>query len=144
MTKVLVIQGQGMDLRGKTQVEIFGPETLDEINAQIEAHARELGLAVEIVQSNDEDVLATQLNGAAASEFDAILINPAGFMTSTGPLPQALKTLPIPAYEIHASNPASRGITSNIQPVCTGAICGFGYAGYRLGLEAIKARAEQS
>jgi 3-dehydroquinate dehydratase-2 len=138
MIKVLVIQGAGMDLRGKTQVAIFGPETIDEINALIESHAKQLSMEVEILQSNDEDTVVQRLDTIGPDEFDAVLINPAGFTVSTGPLPGAVGRLTIPIYEIHASNPSARGVKSTVLPVCKGAICGFGYAGYQLALQAIK------
>ena len=138
MTKVLVIQGAGMDMRGKSQLEIFGPETIEEINAQILAHARTLGLEVEIFQSNDEDRVVAKLEAADPAEFAALLINPGGFTTTTGPLPEAVQRLAFPAYEVHASNPASRGVKSTLQPVCQGSICGFGYGGYQLCLQAIR------
>ena len=72
-----------------------------------------------------------------ASPASALIINPGGFTTTDGALPEVIDKLPFPAYEVHASNPAARGVRSNIQPVCRGAICGFGYAGYRLALTAI-------
>ena len=62
--KVLVIQGAGMELRGKTDVEIFGPETLPEIDARIEADAAQLGMTVEIRQSNDEAEAASWVDAA--------------------------------------------------------------------------------
>lgn len=137
MARVLIIQGAGMDERGRTMVEVFGPETLPEINAGIEAHARELGVEVEILQSNDEPALVSRLQSLDATGIDALIINPAGFTTTDGPLPDAIRALPFPAYEVHASNPAARGISSRIGPACRGSICGFGYLGYRLALDAI-------
>jgi 3-dehydroquinate dehydratase-2 len=138
VSKVLVIQGAGMDQRGKTNIEIFGPETLDEINAQIEAHAARLGLEVEIFHSNEEDETIAKLKTASPDEFAALVINPSFFTTTEGPLPEVIADLDFPAYEVHGSNPTSRGVQSVIQPVCKGAICGFGYAGYGMALEAIK------
>ncbi len=137
MKKVLVIQGAGMDQRGKVQVEIFGPETLDEINAQIEEHAARLGLDVEILHSNDATEICDKLF-AARGGFVAMIINPAGFTVTEGPLASAIAELDFPAYEVHASNPSARGIRSVVQPVCKGAICGFGYRGYAMALDAIK------
>jgi 3-dehydroquinate dehydratase-2 len=131
--KVLVIQGAGMELRGHRDVEIFGPETLTEINARIEAQAGSLGIEVEIIQSNEEAELVERL-GSAADRFDAVLINPSGFTTSDGPLPDAIAAAGLPVYEVHASNPSARGVRSSITPVCRGAVCGFGYDGYRIAL----------
>ena len=137
MKKVLVVQGAGMDQRGKAQIEVFGHETLAEINAQIEEHAARLGLDVEIFQSNDAAEVCNKLF-AARGRFVALVINPAGFTVMEGPLPNAIAELDFPAYEVHASNPSARGIKSVIQPVCKGAICGFGYSGYAMALAAIK------
>ncbi|MEO2174711.1 MAG: type II 3-dehydroquinate dehydratase, partial [bacterium] len=126
MNKVLVIQGAGMDMRGQAQVEIFGPETIDEINALIKNHAEGLSMEVEIMQSNDEAAVVERLGSIDPADIVAVLINPAGFTTTTGPLPDAVSQLAIPVYEIHASNPAARDVKSTILPACKGAICGFG------------------
>ena len=126
-----------MDQRGKVQVDVFGPEKLAEINAQIEDHAARLGLDVEIFHSNDAIEVCNKLF-AARGAFAALIINPAGFTVMEGPLPGAIAELGFPTYEVHASNPSARGIRSVIQPVCKGAICGFGYRGYAMALAAIQ------
>ena len=74
MKKILVIQGAGLDERGKSQIEIFGPETLEEINAAISSLSSELDLEIDIVQSNNEAKVANMINRIDDS-FDAILIN---------------------------------------------------------------------
>jgi 3-dehydroquinate dehydratase-2 len=135
--KVLVIQGAGMDQRGKSQVEIFGPETLEQINAQILQHAKSLGIEVEIYQSNDEDEVVARLRRLETGEIDALIINPGGFTATEGTLPQTVSELAVPAFEVHASNPTARGVQSTLLPVCKGAVCGFGYAGYAMALRAI-------
>lgn len=142
MIKVLVIQGAGMDMRGIENIDIFGPDTLDQINAQIENHADQLNLEVEIFQSNDEETVLQKVKSYGANEnpkeLDAIIINPGGFTVTKGELPSAMAAAGVPCYEIHASNPATRGINSVFLPICKGAICGFGYAGYKMALQAIK------
>ena len=135
--KVLVIQGAGMELRGKQDVEIFGPETLPEINARIEAEAAALDVAVDIRQSNDEAEVAAWVEGLA-DDFAAVIINPSAFTTTEGPLITALEGLSVPVIEVHASNPAARGVRSSVTPACTGAVCGFGYDGYRLALAGLR------
>jgi 3-dehydroquinate dehydratase-2 len=145
MSSVLVIQGAGMDERGKKRVEVFGPETIDQINAQIRQGASDMALTVEIMQSNDVSEVVQLLQSLTpnnAPGFVAGVINPAGFTTLTGALPDAISKLPFPMYEVHASNPASRGVISAVLPVCRGAICGFGYTGYQLALQAIKGQTE--
>ena len=69
--------------------------------------------------------------------FDAILINPGGFTSSKGVLTDAIANSSTPTYEIHASNPTQRGVTSTLLPHCKGGVCGFGYDGYRIALSAI-------
>ena len=132
MTKVLVIQGAGMNMRGKAQVEIFGTTTLEEINEQIRAYAEGLGLDVEMFHSNIEGEVANALYDAHDRDFDAALINPAGYTTSTGPLRNAITQVKYPVIEVHASNPTARGTVSSILPVCKGSVYGFGVHGYRL------------
>ena len=136
MPKVLIIQGAGMDERGKTMVEVFGPETLGEIDAGIRAHANELGIAVEIMQSNAADDVVRAIE--QTRDIDALIINPGGFTAASTGIPAAITAKGVPAIEVHASNPAGRGVQSVILPVCQGAICGFGYVGYRLALIALQ------
>jgi len=135
--RVLVIQGAGMDRRGKEQIDVFGPETLEEINAGIRRQALELQIDVEIIQHNDEAVLVTELEELSVGQYDALIINPGGFTMTTGPLPATITRTTTPCFEVHASNPAARGVQSTITPACRGAICGFGYRGYQLALQAI-------
>ena len=141
MTKVLVIQGAGMNMRGKAQVEIFGPSTLDQINEQIRGYAESLGIDVEMFHSNIEGEVANALYGAHDGDVDAAIINPAGYTGTTGPLRAAITQVRFPVFEVHVSNPASRGGTSNIQPVCKGSVWGFGIYGYYLALEGVKSLA---
>src|SRR5471030_2344669 len=78
MTKILVVQGMGLDLRGKTQIEVFGPMTLADYNRHVDAYAKELGVAVEIVQTNVEAEAIAKL-AAAAGKVEAAILNPGGF-----------------------------------------------------------------
>ena len=138
MGKVLVIQGAGMNMRGKVQVETFGPMTLDEMNEQILGFAEGLGMDVELFHSNIEGEVVNALYDAHDRDFDAALINPAGYTTSTGPIRGAITQVKYPVIEVHASNPTARGTVSEVLPVCKGAVYGFGVYGYKLALEAVK------
>jgi 3-dehydroquinate dehydratase-2 len=138
MTRVLVIQGAGMNMRGKAQVETFGPATLDQINEQIRGYADSLGLDVEVFHSNIEGEVVNALYEAHDRDIDAALINPAGYTTITGPLRGAITQVRFPVIEVHASNPTSRGTVSAIQPVCKGSVYGFGVYSYYLALAAVK------
>lgn len=138
MSKVLVIQGAGMNMRGKSQVEIFGPATLDEIDEQIKGYAEALGIDVELFHSNIEGEVVNALYDAHDRGFDAALINPAGYTTVAGPLRSAITQVKFPVYEVHVSNPTARGTVSQVLPVCKGAVYGCGVYGYRLALEAVQ------
>ena len=138
MTKVLVIQGAGMNMRGKVQVEVFGPSTLEQINEQVRGYAEALGIDVEIMHSNIEGEVVNALYDAHDRDIDAALINPAGYTTGNGPLKAAIAQVRFPVIEVHASNPTSRGTVSNIQPVSKGSVYGFGIYGYYLALEGVK------
>jgi 3-dehydroquinate dehydratase-2 len=138
MTKVLVIQGAGMNMRGKVQLEIFGPLTLEEINEQVKGYAEGLGLDVEFVHSNVEGEVANALYAGHDGDVDAAVINPAGYTSLNGVLRAAIAQVRFPVIEVHASNPTSRGAVSAVQPVCKGSVYGFGVYGYYLALEGVK------
>ena len=138
MSKVLVIQGAGMNMRSKSQVEIFGSATLEEIDEQIKGYAEGLGIDVELFHSNIEGEVVNALYDAHDRDFDACLINPAGYTTVAGPLRSAITQVKFPVYEVHVSNPTARGTVSQVLPVCKGAVYGCGVYGYRLALEAVQ------
>ena len=138
MSKVLVIQGAGMNMRGKSQVEIFGSATLEEIDEQIVGYAEGLGIDVELFHSNIEGEVVNALYDAHDRDFDAALINPAGYTTVAGPLRSAITQVKFPVFEVHVSNPTARGTVSQVLPVCKGAVYGCGVYGYRLALEAVQ------
>jgi len=138
MTKVLVIQGAGMNMRGKSQLDIFGPTTLDQINEQILGYAEGLGIDVVLYHSNIEGEVVNAIYDAHDRQIDAAVINPAGYTTTTGPLRAAITQVGFPFIEVHASNPTARGTVSNVLPVCKGSVYGFGVYGYYLALEAVK------
>ena len=138
MTKVLVIQGAGMNMRGKSQLDIFGPTTLDQINEQILGYAEGLGIDVELYHSNIEGEVVNAIYDAHDRQIDAAVINPAGYTTTAGPLRAAITQVGFPFIEVHASNPTARGTVSNVLPVCKGSVYGFGVYGYYLALEAVK------
>ena len=142
MGKVLVIQGAGMNMRGKVQLETFGPMTLEEMNEQILGYAEGLDMDIELMHSNIEGEVVNALYDAHDRDFDAALINPAGYTTTTGPLRAAITQVGFPFIEVHASNPTARGTVSNVLPVCKGSVYGFGVYGYYLALEAVKHMSE--
>ncbi|HEY3060410.1 MAG TPA: type II 3-dehydroquinate dehydratase [Chloroflexota bacterium] len=136
--KVLVIQGAGMNMRGKVDVQIFGSMSLEQLNDAIRGYARDVGVDVEFCQSNVEGDVVNALYAAHDGDIDAALINPAGYMRTTGPLPTAIGQVRFPVIEVHVSNPVARGIQSTILPACRGSVTGFGPFSYSLALAAAK------
>ena len=140
--KVLVIHGAGMNMRGKAQVEIFGPMTLPEYDARIRAYAQELGIEVEIFHSNIEGEVINRLYEANDRGFDAAIFNPAGFARGYPALVAAIGQVKFPTIELHISNPVRRGPVSETATVSQGMVTGFGIAGYALALRGLKDRAK--
>jgi 3-dehydroquinate dehydratase II len=137
MPKVLVIHGIGMNMRGKIQTDIFGTMTLPEYDEQIKKFAAELGLEVEIFHSNIEGEVINKIYEAHERGVDAALINPAGYSTGHPALVTALGQVRFPTIEVHISNPARRGGSSEVSRVCRGTVTGFGIFGYYLALRGV-------
>jgi 3-dehydroquinate dehydratase-2 len=138
MPKVLVIHGAGMNMRGKSQLDVFGPMTLPEYDQNIRKYASELGVEVEIFHSNIEGEVINKLYAAHDAGVSAAIINPAGYTTGHPALAAAISQVKFPVFELHASNPARRGRVSDIAPVCRGVVTGFGIFGYYLALRGIR------
>ena len=136
MTKILVVQGAGMNMRGKVNLETFGPKTLGDYDRQIREYASDLGVEVEIFHSNIEGEVINKFYEAHDGDIDAALINPAGYSTGHPTLVSAISQVRFPTIEVHVSNPASRGAVSEIARACHGVLTGFGLFGYYLGLRA--------
>jgi 3-dehydroquinate dehydratase II len=134
MPKILVIHGAGMNMRGKIQLDIFGPMTLREYDERIRAYAKELGVEVEIFHSNLEGEVVNKLYAANDQGFDAAIFNPAAFGTGYPALVAAISQVTFPTTEVHISNPIRRGPASQTAAVRQSVVAGFGIAGYALAL----------
>lgn len=143
MTKILVIHGCGMNMRGKAQIEIFGTMTLPEYDVHIRDYAAALGVEVEIFHSNIEGEVINRLFAAHDEGFDGAVINPDGYTRGHPALVGAIGKVGFPMIEVHISNPARRGNTSDIATACLGTVTGFGIQGYELALRGLRDRAKQ-
>ena len=140
MTKqVYVLNGPNLNLLGVREPTIYGRETLADVQASCEAAAARLDLAVEFRQSNHEGQLIDwiqEARGIAAG----IIINPAGYTTTSIAILDALKTFEGPIVEVHISNIHQREAFrhhSYVSLAATGVIAGLGTQGYLLALEAM-------
>ena len=136
--KVLVIHGAGMNMRGKVQVEVFGPMTLPQYDEHIRKYAADLKIDVEIFHSNIEGEVINRVYDAHEAGVDGAIINPAGYTSGHPALGAAIAQVKFPTLELHVSNPAKRGATSDIARVARGSIAGFGVFGYYLALRGLQ------
>ena len=144
MTKILVVHGAGINMRGKVAVDIFGPETMDDYNRVIHEFADELGISVEIFHSNIQGEIVNAFYAAHDGDIDAAVINPAGFTASAPALVAAIGLVRFPTVEVHITNPTARGNNSSVSPACKGVVLGFGLEGYYLALHGAKYFAEKA
>ena len=135
--KILVIHGAGMNMRGKAQVDVFGPMTLPQYDEHIRGYAKTLGIDAEIFHSNVEGEVIDKLYAAHEAGIDGAIINPAGYTTGHPALVAAISQVKFPTIEVHISNPARRGASSDIAKACRGSLAGFGIRGYDLAMQAL-------
>lgn len=136
--RVLVIHGPNLNLLGERQPEIYGAQTLGEINEFIRTSAAELGTDIEFAQYNGEGEIIDAIHAARAS-FDAIVINPGAYAHYSYAIADAIASVPIPVVEAHLSNIAAREPHRRVSvtaAACTGSVSGFGANSYVLALRA--------
>ena len=136
---VHVLNGPNLNLLGTREVEVYGTETLADIEQRCQAAADRLGLTILFAQTNGEGELVSLVK-RAGREAAAVVLNAAAYTHTSLALQDALKMLGVPLVEIHLSNVYKREPIrhkSFVSPLATGVICGFGPFGYELALEAI-------
>jgi 3-dehydroquinate dehydratase-2 len=136
---VYVLNGPNLNLLGTREPEIYGADTLDDIAGMLEDRARELGLEIELRQSNHEGHLVDWLHEAQAEDARAVLLNAAAFTHTSVALLDAIKAIRVPVIEVHLSNPHRReGFRhkSYVGMAAHGTVAGFGPQSYMLALEA--------
>ena len=138
MPNILIVHGAGMNMRGKVQLDVFGPMTLPEYDERIRGYAKELGVEVEIFHSNVEGEIVNKLYAANDAGVDAAIFNPAAFGSGYPALVAALSQVKFPTTEVHISNPIRRGPASQTAAVSQSVVAGFGISGYALALRGIR------
>ena len=136
---LFILNGPNLNLLGSREPEIYGIETLQDIEALCRKTAKAHGFAIEFRQTNHEGVLVDQVqeSGRVAS---GLILNAGAYTHTSIALLDALKALAIPVIEVHLSNPAKRETfrhISYVAPAATGLICGFGAHGYALAVDAM-------
>lgn len=137
---IVVIHGPNLNLLGFREPEIYGEDTLDDINTRLQHEAAELGVTVTCRQFNSEGDIVDAIQ-AAREGADGLIINPAAYTHYSIAIRDALAMLDIPVIEVHLSNIYAREAfraQSVIAPVVQGQIAGLGADGYLLALRGIK------
>ena len=137
---VLVLNGPNLNLLGLREPEIYGSQTLDDIAGMLEDRARDLGLEVDVRQSNHEGHLVDWLHEAQATGAKAVLLNAGAFTHTSVALHDAIKAIRVPVIEVHLSNPHAREEfrhKSYVGMAAKGTVCGFGAGSYVLALDAV-------
>lgn len=143
MVKILVVHGPNLNLLGTREPEVYGRETLADIDGQLADLGKEIGAEVLTFQSNHEGALIDRIHQAKSEGVAGILINPGGLTHTSVALRDALAGVAIPAIEVHLSNVHAREEFrrySYISGVVVGQICGLGAQGYLLALRGLLGR----
>ncbi len=138
--KVMVLNGPNLNMLGTRQPEIYGYDTLADIEGRLETQAKALGLGVVCRQSNHEGELVTWIQEARTT-CAGIIINPGAYTHTSVAIRDALSACDMPIIELHLSNIHKRESFrhhSYVSAVATGTILGFGAHGYELALEAME------
>ncbi len=136
MAKVQVIHGPNLNMLGQREVDVYGENSLDEINASLAAQAKAAGVDLATFQSNHEGEIVDVIQ---QSDADVIIINPGAYTHYSVAIRDAIASIKKPVIEVHLSNIYAREDfrkDSVIAPVAAGQIAGFGPDSYYLALDA--------
>ncbi|MBW3559549.1 MAG: type II 3-dehydroquinate dehydratase [Proteobacteria bacterium] len=135
---IYVLNGPNLNLLGQREPEIYGRDTLGDLQRLCDEHAARIGASVVFRQTNHEGELIDWVQEAGRAA-QALIINAAGYTHTSIALLDALRTLSIPVIEVHLSNPAAREPyrrRSYVAEAARGTVSGFGALSYTLALDA--------
>lgn len=143
MSKVLVINGPNLNLLGTREPHIYGSTTLADVEAGLQAQAKEFGLELDCFQSNHEGAIVDRIHQARTEGVSFVLINPGAYTHTSVAIRDAFNGVAIPFVEVHISNVHKREAFrhhSYLSDVAEAVMAGFGTLGYNLALQFIAAR----
>ncbi len=139
MIKILLLNGPNLNLLGTREPEVYGHDTLADVEAMVTTIATARGATIECLQSNHEGVLIDRIHAARLDGTGAIVINPGGLTHTSVALRDALAGVAIPFIELHVSNVHAREAFrhhSVLSAIAAGVIVGFGVRGYAMAVNA--------
>jgi 3-dehydroquinate dehydratase II len=142
-SSVLVVHGPNLNLLGQREPEVYGRQTLADLDASLVALGERLGLVVRCRQANGEGAIIDFLHEAAHDLFDGVIINPGGYTHTSVAIADALRAIGLPAIEVHLSNLYAREPLrhqSLTGAACQGVIMGLGASSYHLALQHLASR----
>lgn len=136
--KILLINGPNLNLLGTREPEVYGKQTLSDIEKAAEQQIKAANGVFLCFQSNHEGALIDRIHAARAEQVEAIVINPGGYTHTSVALRDALAGVAIPFVEVHISNIHQREVFrhhSYLSDIAKGVICGMGTDGYRFAID---------
>lgn len=137
--KLLILNGPNLNRLGLREPDVYGHETLQDVELMLQRFADDNALQLQFYQSNIEGELVNRIHQAADDQLDGIVFNPGAFTHYSIALRDAIASTDLPVIEVHISNVHTREEfrhTSVLAPVCIGQLTGFGTASYQLALQA--------
>jgi len=138
-SKILILNGPNLNMLGLRQPEIYGSETLEDVDKNCKERAEKLGLSIDFRQSNSEGELVTWIQ-ESRTNHDGIVINAGAYTHTSVAIMDALLVSDLPIVEVHISNVHQREDFrhhSYISNVAYGIVVGFGTLGYEMALESL-------
>jgi 3-dehydroquinate dehydratase II len=138
---ILVINGPNLNLLGKREPNVYGSQTLSDLEQRCKEWGEALATTVDCRQSNHEGLILDWLHAAEQEGFEGIVLNPGGFTHTSVALRDAVSAINLPVIEVHLSNIYAREAFrhhSFVSAVCEGVISGLGFEGYRAAIQILK------